>query len=139
VREEQVDDRPAEFPRVPDALVGQRHRYGYMAAGLGEGVLGDPSSASGAILKYDRETGTQTAMELGRGRMPGEAVFAPAASGAAEDDGYLMTYVYDSATDTSQFVVLDAATMDPEPIASVDLPRIPFGFHGSWIPASVAD
>jgi carotenoid cleavage dioxygenase len=139
VREEQVDDRPAEFPRVPDAHVGLRHRYGYMTAGLGEGMLGDLDAASGAILKYDRETGTQTALELGRGRMPGEAVFAPAASGAAEDDGYLMTYVYDSATDSSQFVVLDAATMDPEPIAAVDLPRIPFGFHGSWIPTSVAD
>jgi carotenoid cleavage dioxygenase-like enzyme len=34
-------------------------------------------------------------------------------------------------------VVLDAKTMDDTPIGSVDLPRIPFGFHGSWIDSSV--
>jgi carotenoid cleavage dioxygenase len=49
-----------------------------------------------------------------------------------------MTFVYDANTDSSQFVVLDAATMDQDPVATVDLPRIPFGFHGSWIPSSVA-
>ena len=32
VREEQIDDRPAEFPRVADSVVGLQHRYGYMMA-----------------------------------------------------------------------------------------------------------
>ena len=41
--------------------------------------------------------------------MPGEPVFAPAADATAEDDGYLMTFVHDAETDTSRFVVLDAA------------------------------
>jgi carotenoid cleavage dioxygenase len=50
-----------------------------------------------------------------------------------------MTFVHDAASDTSRFVVMDARTMDPTPVASVDLPRVPGGFHGSWIPASVAD
>ena len=66
------------------------------------------------------------------------AVFVPADGAVAEDDGYLMTYVHDVDTDTSRFVVLDAATMDPEPIAAVDLPRIPSGFHGNWIAHDVA-
>lgn len=139
VREEQVDDLPAEFPRVPDALVGHEHRYGYMV-GTGTGdAYGDPLSASGELLKYDRTTGERTSIKLGRGRLPGEAVFVPAAGGAAEDDGYLMTYVYDAARDASEFVVLDAATMSDEAIASVQLPRVPFGFHGSWVPAEAAD
>ena len=94
--------------------------------------------AAGAILKYDRVTGARTEIDFGRGRMPGEPVFVPADGGVAEDDGYLMTFVHDVDTDTSRFVVLDAATMDPEPIASVDLPRIPSGFHGSWIPNDLA-
>ena len=50
-----------------------------------------------------------------------------------------MTYVHDANSDTSQFVILDAASMDSTPVAAIDLPRIPSGFHGSWIPASVAD
>jgi carotenoid cleavage dioxygenase-like enzyme len=71
--------------------------------------------------------------------LPGEAVFVPSANSAAEDDGYLMTYVYDAARDESEFVIFDAASMNAEPVATVHLPRVPFGFHGNWVPASVAD
>ncbi len=137
VREEQIDDRAAEFPRVADSMIGQRHRYGYMMA-MPAGEQGDPATQSGAILKYDRETGSRSEIELGRGHTCGEAVFAPAADAKAEDDGYLMTYVYDADTDASRFVIMDAATMDDTPVASIELPRVPNGFHGSWIPSSVA-
>ena len=138
VVETQLDDRPAEFPRVPDARVGLQHRFGYMLA-ADDATFGDLSSGSGAIVKYDLSTGTSTTLPLGKGRMPGEAVFVPAAAGAAEDDGYLMTYVYDAASESSELAILDAATMSPEPIATVQLPRVPFGFHGSWVPTTVAD
>jgi carotenoid cleavage dioxygenase-like enzyme len=50
-----------------------------------------------------------------------------------------MTYVYDASTDSSSFIIMDAATMDNTPVASIELPRVPGGFHGSWIPASVVD
>ena len=66
-------------------------------------------------------------------------MFVPAADGKAEDDGYLMTYVYDAATDQSDFVIFDASSMSAEPVATVHLPRVPFGFHGNWVAASVAD
>ena len=137
VREEQVDDRSAEFPRVADSVIGLKHRYGYMMSMSEGGFTDDPTNASGAILKYDRATGQRSAIELGRGRVGGEAVFAPSANPKSEDDGYLMTYLYDAHSDSSRFVIMDAATMDDEPVASIELPRIPSGFHGSWIPASV--
>ncbi len=136
VHEEQVDDRPAEFPRVADSVIGMKHRYGYLA---GMSQTKDPSEASGAILKYDRETGVRSDIGFGRGRTGGEPVFVPAANSSAEDDGYLMTYIYDASSDSSSFVIMDAASMDSEPVASIDLPRIPGGFHGSWIDASVAN
>jgi carotenoid cleavage dioxygenase len=139
VREEQVDDRPGEFPRVADSVVGLEHRYGYEMALPEAFSYEDPMSTSGALVKYDRQSGERIEAALGRGRMPGEPVFAPAAGATSEDDGYLMTFVYDAETDTSRFVVIDAASMDATPVASVELPRIPHGFHGSWIPASVAD
>ena len=138
VREEQIDDRPAEFPRVADSVVGLKHRYGYMM-GMSDAGNDDPMQASGAILKYDRQTGQRTDIEFGAGRVGGEPVFAPAADPKSEDDGYLMTYVYDAHTDASSFVIMDAASMDATAVASIELPRIPSGFHGSWIPASVAD
>ena len=73
------------------------------------------------------------------GRVSGEVVFAPADNAKNEDDGYLMTFVYDAPSDTSEFVIYDAATMSPDPVATVPLPRVPFGFHSSWVPATVAD
>ena len=139
VSEEQVDDMPAEFPRVADSVAGLEHRYGYMMANASESAFDDPPSANGTILKYDRLTGARSQIDVGTGRLPGESVFVPADGGAAEDDGYLMTYVYDAATDASDFVIYDAATMSSEPVATVHLPRIPFGFHGNWVAASVAD
>jgi carotenoid cleavage dioxygenase len=136
VSEEQIDDRSAEFPRVNDAVIGKKHRFGYEMS-MGNAGFGEVDA--GAILKYDRQNGTRTSIELGKGRVSGEAVFAPAAGATSEDDGYLMTYVYDVASDTSEYVIFDAKTMSADPIATVQLPRIPFGFHGSWVPANVAN
>ncbi len=137
VAEEQIDDMPAEFPRVADSVVGHKHRYGYALGIPDTDAFVNPLLGSGTVLKYDRITGERTSANIGRGRMPGESVFVPAAGGTAEDDGYLMTFVYDAASDSSEFVILDAATMSDEPIATVHLPRIPFGFHGNWVPAAV--
>ena len=139
VREEQVDDRPGEFPRVADSRIGLKHRYGYEMGFPAGTAIDAPMKGSGTIYKYDRERGTRIDLDLGRGCTPGEPVFVPAVDGTSEDDGYLMTFVHDAATDTSRFVILDAKTMDRSPIASVELPRIPNGFHGSWVPASVAN
>jgi carotenoid cleavage dioxygenase len=139
VKEEQVDDRASEFPRVADAVVGQPHRFGYVTAIPDNPNYETPLEQKGALMKYDRHTGERREISLGKGRLPGEPVFAPADGAQAEDEGYIMTYVYDAGRDASQFVVFDAATFDPSPVATVDLPRIPFGFHGSWIPSSVAN
>ena len=138
VSEEQIDDQPAEFPRVADSVTGLKHRYGYMMNMSEAGTPDDPMTAAGGILKYNRDTGERTQIEFGRGRVGGEAVFVPSANPKSEDDGYLMTYLYDAHTDTSRFVIMDASTMDNTPVASIELPRVPNGFHGSWIPASVA-
>jgi hypothetical protein len=42
---------------------------------------------------------------------------------AAEDDGYLMTYVHDETTGESDLVVYDAKTMSSTPVARVPLPH----------------
>jgi carotenoid cleavage dioxygenase len=87
------------------------------------------------LVKYDLGTGATQVHDFGAGREPGEPVFVPRIADAAEDDGWVMTYVYDAARDTSDFVVLAAQDFGAPPVATVPLPqRVPFGFHGSWIP-----
>ena len=128
VSETQLDDRAVEFPRVPDSLVGLKHRYGYTAE------FADGAPAAKAWRKYDLQTGTSTAHDLG-GRMGGEPVFVPADGASAEDDGYLLSFAYDPTIDKSELVIVDASNVEADAVARIHLPtRIPYGFHGSWIP-----
>ncbi|MFI1913870.1 carotenoid oxygenase family protein [Nocardia sp. NPDC020380] len=124
VSEEQIDDRAAEFPRVDERLVGQNANFGHVT------VAGKDA---GALIRYDLTTGSSLTHDFGPGRIPSEACFAPA-DGNPGGPGYLMTYVYDAATDRSDLAIVDATDLTAEPVATIHLPqRVPFGFHGSWL------
>ena len=48
--------------------------------------------------------------------------------------GFLLSFVYDAARDESDLVVLDAADLDGEPLATVALGQhLPPLFHGIWV------
>jgi carotenoid cleavage dioxygenase len=129
VVETQIDDIGLDFPVVPDRLSGQRHRYGYFAQ------FGNAAPTVDGFHKLDMATGQRQSHMLQNGRTGSEARFVPAASAASEDDGYLLSYVYDPGSATSELVILDAANLSEDPIAQIHLPaRVPAGFHGSWIP-----
>ena len=129
VIETPLDDRAIEFPRVDERRTGSRHRYGY-AAHSGSSV----ESEQTALVRYDLDTGKCDVHEFGPGRHPCEGVFIPA-KGGAEDEGWIATFVYDAARDTSDFVLLDPSRFGSRPQAVMELPqRVPMGFHGSWVP-----
>ncbi len=134
VREEPLDDRAIEFPRCDERRTGLGHRYGYAVYT----ERGADANSGTALIKYDLRGGASTVHDFGAARMPGEGVFVPASAAAAEDEGYVLTYVYDAARDTSALVILDASSFAGPPLATIALPRrVPFGFHGSWIPDPV--
>jgi carotenoid cleavage dioxygenase-like enzyme len=71
---------------------------------------------------------------FGPGRMSLEPVFVPRTGDAAEDDGYVMAYVYDAHRDRSDVVIWSAQDFTAQPLATIELPvRVPFGFHGDWV------
>ena len=58
----------------------------------------------------------------------------PKADSVAEDDCWILTVVYDAATDGSELCILDAADITGPEVARVALPqRVPYGFHGNWV------
>lgn len=127
VSEARVFDGGCEFPRCAPSLTGRAYRYGYSVAVEGDG--------SPAINKHDLETGAVTRHELGAGRHTAEPYFVPREHPAAEDDGYLLSYVFDAERGASELLVLDARDVAARPLARVMLPaRVPYGFHGAWIP-----
>jgi carotenoid cleavage oxygenase len=126
VRESRFDDRGQEFPRVDDRLFGKRYRYGYAPA------FGDGMTGTGNLLKHDFVGGNTQARSFGAEKSVGEFVFHPSSDGAAEDDGVVMGYVHDRATNRSELAILDAQTL--QNVATIKLPhRVPTGFHGNWV------
>ncbi|MDB9376182.1 carotenoid oxygenase family protein [Nodularia sphaerocarpa] len=129
MREEMLDDVPAEFPRINENLLGQPTRYGY-AGRMGKGSL----PLFDGLIKYDLSNNKSQIHEFGQGRYGGEAVFAPSIGGTTEDDGWLVTFVYDESGETSELVVVNAQDITAEPVARVLIPqRVPYGFHGTWV------
>ena len=131
VTEEQKDELPAEFPRVHPELDGDKYRYGYC---LGTGSMRQPDF--GRFIKYDFINDSREIYELPTHESGAEPVFIPAINSTSEDEGYLMSFVYDKSTNGSSVQILNAQQISKGPIAKVILPqRVPYGFHGSWVPA----
>ncbi len=133
VHDEAVDDRPVDFPRVSPLTETRANRFGYTA----HASNWDTEIARfDGFVKYDLAEGGSETHVFGRGVVSGEPVFAPDPDDDAEDGGWLLTYVEDLATSTSTVEIVDARDVSAGPVASVQLPRrVPFGFHGSWLPA----
>ncbi len=132
VKEERLDDRGQEFPRVDERRVGLPHRYGYAVA---VHEVDDIVGTESVLVRHDLERRTTTTRSFGRGAALGEAVFVPRAADAGEADGWLMALVQSAETGTSALHILNAEDIDGEAQAVIELPqRVPAGFHGNWVP-----
>ncbi len=125
VERETLDDRPGEFPRIDDRYAGQSYRHGFRTG---------PDADE--IVHHDLHRQIRRSYVPPGGDRLSEAVFVPASSDGPEGEGWLMTVVYRPDHDGSALLILDATAVEKGPVAIVQLPRrVPFGFHGSWLPA----
>ena len=123
-----LEGRGCEFPRFNDAVAGQDYRYGYTVA------MGAPLRF-GPAFKHDVTTGRTEIHDYGLGRATQEPVFVAREGATAEDDGWILSYVHDADRDAADVVILDAQHFTDDPVATICLPvRVPFGFHGNWLP-----
>ena len=114
-----------EFPRVSPRVECHRHRYGYALE------VGGPLGFKG-LLKHDLQTGETLRHDVGDDCAAGEPVFV--ATGEAEDEGYILSVVFNAATGLSEVWVIDARAFSAPPVAIVKLQaRVPFGFHGNFV------
>jgi carotenoid cleavage dioxygenase-like enzyme len=129
---EMLDDRSQEFPRINEAIRGRRHRYAYTTRT--EAVT---AFELNGLIKHDHDRGTNETHSFGSEGHASEAVFVAAPDATNEDDGWVLSIVYDATRDGSDLFILDATDFAGPPVAKVRLPqRVPFGFHGSWVPDS---
>lgn len=127
-----LSDLICEYPHLDERRTGLPHRYAYVAC------LGGPGTDDlfhRGLARIDVKTGETAVWAAPAGCAVGEPVFAP--RGAREGDGWLLTCVYDEATDTSHLAILNAEDVASGPVARAHVPhRAPMGFHALWRPLS---
>jgi carotenoid cleavage dioxygenase len=118
-----------EFPRFDERRTMQPYRYAY-TVGLDVERIGPQP-----LYQHDLETGRVSRHDFGPRHVPSEALFVPREAEGAEDDGWLLSCVYDMDADKSQVVIVNGQDLGGDPQAVIELPvRVPLGFHGNWIP-----
>lgn len=126
-----LDDTTSEYPRITEHRTGRPNRFVYTTTFELEAT---PDHSE--ILRYALDDGDSvTRHRFPRGHTCGEPLFVARSIDAEEDDGVVLSWVHDRATDSSYVAILDAADLTAGSLAEVHVPRrVPNGFHGTWVP-----
>ena len=126
-REERLDDRVLEFGMIDSRVAGRKHRYIYSTTTKPGWFLFN------GFVKHDLQTGETSELMLAEGRYASEAPFAPRVGGVAEDDGYLVSFITDENSGTSECILIDAQDLAAGPVCRIALPhKISSGTHSCW-------
>lgn len=127
VAERRLSDRFLEFGMINAHYWGKPYRYSYNMLAHPKHFLFD------GIVRYDHSSSAMQEYRFGENRFGSESPMAPAVDAAAEDDGYVVSFVSDMNTDSSECIVLDARDIARGPVARIKLPhRISSGTHACW-------
>jgi len=139
-RERVLDDvLNTEFPVINSAYQGQRNRWSYHVV-FPPGGREEPRFPG--LVKYDLETGGYIAVSAGPDFFYNEPGFAPRDDARSEDDGYLVTLVWNPREQRSEIQLFDClgARIAQGPVARVPLPRrVPHGFHATFVSQRTLD
>jgi len=119
--------RNVEFGMFNQRHAGQKYRYVWS-------VMMEPGMfLMSGWVKHDLETGQHTEFALPKGLYCSESPFVPKAGAVDEDDGYLVSFIIDENSQSSECWVLDAKNIVAGPIARLRLPqKISSGTHSCW-------
>jgi carotenoid cleavage dioxygenase-like enzyme len=120
-------DRSLELPRIDYARVNTRpYRFVYAC-----GMRPEQPDWLNELVKFDVQAGALRTWHED-GCYPGEPVFVGRPGREREDDGVILSVVFDSSSGRSFLLALDAASFDER--ARAEVPHhVPFGFHGQFM------
>ncbi|MEO9463451.1 MAG: carotenoid oxygenase family protein [Marinomonas sp.] len=126
--EERLCDKIVEFGMINPAYLMEKNRY-----------IWSTTSRPGWFLfngycRHDTQTGEEQIYELPEGVYASESPMIPRKNAKSEDDGYLITFLIDENTGTSECAILDAGDVSKGPICRLALPhKISSGVHTTWV------
>ena len=135
-KQEYIDDLPGEFPRFDERRAGLAYEHGYFACYHRDGSPDRGVGGFNAIADFNARTGERRIYALPSSDAVSEPVFVPRHASASEADGWLLSVIYRGTENRSDLIVLDTDDISKGPVAIIELAhRVPFGFHGNWLPA----
>jgi len=127
-----ISNLPAEFPRIHPKHECQNSLWAYQAGNTKEGEGG----LFKAVHKLNRVTGAVDVYNFGDECVSLEPVFVPDLRAREEDDGWVITYVYDNKTNKTDVVIFNAKCLSDGPLCTIRLPiNAGTTFHGTWVQA----
>jgi all-trans-8'-apo-beta-carotenal 15,15'-oxygenase len=120
-----------EFPRINPQRVAMSYRYAYIA----NNESGQAQGLQRRITRVDMGSGKTAFHDFGPDGYVGEPVFIPTRPGGEEDEGWLITLVFDASEQRTKIVGLDARDIAAKPLFVARLKHhVPFSLHGSFAP-----
>jgi all-trans-8'-apo-beta-carotenal 15,15'-oxygenase len=120
-----------EFPTINPSYVGKRQRFAYIACNPADRTQG----LQQLLARVDLESGTAVTHDFGPHGYPGEPLFIATGRDGAEDDGVVVTLVFDAARERSDIVGLDARDLAVKPLFVARLKHhVPYALHGTFTP-----
>ncbi|KAJ7544296.1 hypothetical protein O6H91_09G073100 [Diphasiastrum complanatum] len=142
-----------EFPTIHGSYLGKKYKYAYANVAdldaskeYGMPMFGKqikmhlPNTSSDQISNETPKVRFES-RDFGPNKFGSEPQFVARPGGMDEDDGWLITYVYDRSSDMSEVHIVSTQNFEAsEPITIISLPqRVPFGFHGCFVPKPQLD
>ncbi|KAL9172359.1 hypothetical protein ABFS82_03G041200 [Erythranthe guttata] len=126
-----LSDQFLDLAAINPAYLGKKNRYVYSP------VVEMPMKIVG-LVKLDVSLSSDDCVVGSHMYEPGctggEPFFVANNPADGEDDGFLITYVYDEISQESKFLIMDAKSPTLEIVAAVKLPgRVPDGIHGLFV------
>jgi carotenoid cleavage dioxygenase len=131
--EERLTDRIVEFGMINPRYAMHKSRYVWSTTTRPGWFLFN------GYVRHDTETGEEQVYRLPEGVYASESPMIPRKPSSSEavgheDSGYLVTFLIDENTGTSQCAILDAANIGKGPICRLALPhKICSGTHSVWV------
>ncbi len=120
-----------EFPKINPGLQGSHYQFMYMLQQSEQCAKTTPFFSD--IVKLNTKTGEAVKLELGNEMYPAEPFFIRKKNAIKEDEGYLLSMIYDGNINKNHIAVIDAQNIENGPIAKIHFEQaMPFGFHCYW-------
>ncbi|XP_045799446.1 carotenoid 9,10(9',10')-cleavage dioxygenase-like isoform X1 [Trifolium pratense] len=145
-----------DFPMINEKYVGLKHRFAYtqIVDPIASSTTQDVPKYGGLAKLYFEESCEELSMSKREKDEPikmeyhmfekntfcSGSAFLARDEGVEEDDGWIIAFVHNEDTNTSQVHIIDTKNFSSETVAKIEMPcRVPYGFHGAFMPISFQD